>query len=74
MDRLEEVNARLKENYLNKFIGKSSRMLVEEKKDYWEGFTPEYIRCYYNGNVASGDLINIKFVKRYNDGLIVEKI
>ena len=74
VDRLEEVNARLKENYLNKFIGKSSRMLVEEKKEYWEGFSPEYIRCYYNGNVASGDLINIKFVKRYKDGLIVEKI
>lgn len=75
VDILEEVNSRLKEKYLSKFMGQTSRLLIEEKIDeYYEGFTPEYIRCYVADDVNEGEVYNIEFVERYKDGMIVKLI
>lgn len=74
VDRLEDVNTRLKNNYLSRFIGKTSKMIIEEKKEYWEGFSPEYIRCYLDDDVKSGDIIDIRFDETYQDGIKVTKI
>lgn len=71
---LEKVNYELKNQYLSKFIGKTSTMLVEEKKLYWEGFSREYIRCYSEENLNQGEIYNIKFVEIYEDGMKVEII
>ena len=46
--------------------------LVEEKKEYFEGFTPEYIRCYLDEGVC-GEICKIKFVEMYKDGMKVKK-
>ena len=74
VDILENVVNKLHNNYLSKFIGKTSTMLVEEKKELFEGFSPEYIRCYLENNVECGKIYNIKFKEIYKDGMIVEII
>ncbi len=72
VDILEEVNARNRIKYLSQFIGRESTMLVEEKKEYFEGFSPEYIRCYTSENVESGKEYIIEFVECYQDGMMVK--
>ena len=47
-------------------------MLAEEKKDYWEGFSREYIRCYSDKNLTDGYIYNIKFTEVYKNGLKIE--
>jgi threonylcarbamoyladenosine tRNA methylthiotransferase MtaB len=69
---LEQVNAKLSRKYLTKFIGKTSTMLAEEKKDYWEGFSREYIRCYCDKSLSDGYIYNVKFTEVYENGLKVE--
>ena len=75
VDRLEKVNMYNRIQYLSMFVGKVSKMLVEEKKEYFEGFSPEYIRCYAdNDNLISGKEYEIKFIDYYRDGMIVKII
>lgn len=75
VDEIEKVNETLKNNYLSQFIGKSGSVLIEEKKEYFEGFSPEYIRCYIDGKeLKSGEIYNIEFVKIYKDGMIAKII
>ncbi len=72
VDELEEVNNILKVAYLEKFIGRESVVLIEEKKDFFEGFSPEYIRCYTDENVESGHLYRVKFTGIYDNGMKVK--
>ena len=72
VDRLEQVNTKLNHNYLSKFIGKTSTLLVEEKKEFWEGFSREYIRCYSDKNLKDGFVYQVKFTDIYENGLKVE--
>lgn len=69
VDRLEAVNERNKIKYLSKFVGKVSTMLAEEKKDFYEGFSREYIRCYIDENLVSGEVYKIQFLEPYKDGM-----
>lgn len=74
VNRLEKVNMDLSKEYLKKFIGKESTFLAEEKKDYWEGFSKEYIRCYSDDELESGKVYNIKFVCIHENGCKIEII
>ena len=75
VDILEEVNKELKANYLNNFVETTGTMLVEEKKTYFEGFSPEYIRCYLDASdIKTGEIYKIKFIEPYLDGMKVELI
>ena len=75
VDILEEVNKELKANYLKNFVETTGTMLVEEKKTYFEGFSPEYIRCYLDANdIKTGEIYKIKFIETYLDGMKVELI
>lgn len=74
VDELDRLNLELKFNYLNQFIGQKSKMLIEEKKEYYEGFSPEYIRCYIEGEQNSGEIVDIEFVELYKDGFKVKKL
>ena len=47
-------------------------MLVEEKKDFWEGFSREYIRCYSGIDLQQGKRYNIEFVEIYKDGMKIK--
>ena len=48
--------------------------IFEEKKDFFEGFTPEYIRCYLDKDVECGNVYDIVFKEIYKDGIKVELI
>ncbi len=74
VDRLEKINMYNKLKYLSMFVGQKFKMLVEEKKEYFEGFTPEYIRCYADGDLESGKEYEIEFVDYYRDGMLVKVI
>lgn len=74
VDRLEIVNQRLKNEYLSKFISKKSKVLVEEKKEFFEGFSPEYIRCYISDEVVSGEIYDIEYLEMFGDGMKVKVI
>lgn len=69
VDQLEEVNSRLKINYLSQFLGECSSVIVEEKKDFFEGFSPEYIRCYISDEVVTGERYDIQFTEIFQDGM-----
>ncbi len=69
---LEELNKTLKSNYLSKFLGRKGTVLIEEKKTYFEGFSPEYIRCYLDGDVDCSHVYNIQFVELFEDGIKVK--
>lgn len=71
VDALEMINKELSAEYLNKFVGKTSTFLAEEKKEYFEGFSKEYIRCYYDGDLESGKVYNIRFASIYQNGFKV---
>ncbi|MBQ7352269.1 MAG: tRNA (N(6)-L-threonylcarbamoyladenosine(37)-C(2))-methylthiotransferase MtaB [Clostridia bacterium] len=74
VDELEMVNQRLKEKFLSQFLGKESIMLAEEKKDFFEGFSKEYIRCYADDELISGEEYKIYFDSIYQDGMKVKII
>ncbi|MBE5738306.1 MAG: tRNA (N(6)-L-threonylcarbamoyladenosine(37)-C(2))-methylthiotransferase MtaB [Clostridiales bacterium] len=74
VDKLEVVNRYNRMNYLSMFVGRESTMLVEEKKEWYEGFSPEYIRCYTDDEVEPGNIYKIKFVDYYREGMVVNVI
>lgn len=69
VDRLEVINEKNKLKYLSQFVGKNTTMLAEEKKDFYEGFSKEYIRCYVDTELKSGEIYTVKFVEPYKDGM-----
>ena len=72
VDELEKVNIELKNIYLSKFLHQTSTMLAEEKKECWEGFSREYIRCYSDTELQQGKRYNIEFVDIYKDGMKIK--
>ena len=71
---LEELNKTLKSNYLSKFLGRKGTVLIEEKKTYFEGFSPEYIRCYLDDVVECSHIYDIEFVELFEDGIKVKLV
>lgn len=74
VDELEKVNLELRKNYLTQFVGKESSVIIEEKKEFYEGFSPEYIRCYVDSEVNPNEKYKIKFRELYQDGMKVDII
>ncbi len=72
VDKLEIVNARLRPKYLEKFVGRESTVIIEEKKELFEGFSPEYIRCYTDGKVEPNKQYKIRFETPYLEGMKVK--
>ena len=64
----------LKKQFLEKFIGRESTVIIEEKKEYFEGFSPEYIRCYTDEIVNCGHKYRIRFDSIYDNGMKVKII
>ncbi|MBT5953434.1 tRNA (N(6)-L-threonylcarbamoyladenosine(37)-C(2))-methylthiotransferase MtaB [bacterium] len=54
--RLRELSHRKKMQYFSRFLGKTVEVLVEQqKKDYWEGLTENYIRVRFKTNETDLD-------------------
>lgn len=74
LDILEILNEKLKNNYLDNFLNKKSKVIVEEKKELYEGFSTEYIRCYFDEDVIPGKEYKVKFIEKYLDGMKVKVV
>ncbi len=74
LDRLEEINEKLKKNFIAQNSG--GEVLIEENcEGYYVGYTKNYIRCYILSNEDTvGKIIDVKFAKAYKDGVKALKI
>lgn len=67
--RLGEIKLQLKSAFTNKFLGSVRPILCERKKNGWyEGYTPEYLRVYFDGEAKIGSVIDVKITEPYLDG------
>ena len=55
-------------------LHQTKKVLVEEKKDYFEGFTDNYIRCYIEDDVKCGEFVDVELIELYEDGFKCKKI
>ncbi len=66
---LGQVKLQLKNNFANKFVGTTQEVLCEQKTDgYWDGYTRQYLRVYFSGNVQAGQVVKVKIIEPYLDG------
>ncbi len=73
-ERLKKLQALGKKHKLE-FIekNKTGRVLVEEKNgDYFEGYTENYIKCYLQGDLKAGDIVDVEIAKPFKDGALVK--
>lgn len=72
LKRLLEVKQKSKEAFVNRFIGKTLSVLIEEEKEgYFEGYSQNYVRCYLKGNNLSG-FKTVKVIQPFKDGALCE--
>lgn len=72
MQRLLAVKKRCKENFANSLIGKTLSVLVEEKRDgYYEGYSENYVRCYFKGENLEG-FKQVVVLSVFKDGALCE--
>ena len=66
---LGNIKQELKANFTKKFLGSTQQVLCERKRNgLWEGYTKEYLRVYFDGAAAVGDIVNVAIVESYLDG------
>ncbi len=67
--QLGEIKLQLKSEFTNKFCGTTQSVLCERKKNgLFEGYTPQYLRVYFQGETKVGSVVNVKIVEPYLDG------
>ncbi len=66
---LGEIKLQLKSKFTNKFCGTVQPVLCERKKNgLFEGYTPEYVRVYFDGDAKVGSVVDVRIVEPYLDG------
>lgn len=72
MQALLNVKQKSKSHFVNKFIGKTLSVLIEEEKDgYFEGYSQNYVRCYVKGENLDGFTL-VKVIEEFKDGALCE--
>jgi len=75
LDKLLELKASCKRNFILEQTGKIASVLIEEKKDgYYQGYTENYVRAYIKDDLTSGEIVKVKITGAVFDGALVEKI
>ncbi len=74
--RLEEIREKLNLNYRESCIGNIYNVLIESdhKNGKACGFSENYVKCYLTGNYNEGDMVKVKAVSLFGDGLLCEEI
>lgn len=66
---LGKVKLQLKQKFVSDNIGKTLSVLCERKKNgFYEGYTPQYLRVYFDGKCKVGDIVNVNICEPYLDG------
>jgi len=72
VDRLELVKSELINKFINKNLNSFACVLVEDEEDgYFVGYTENYIKVYLK-NVKNNEVVKVKLIKQYKDGVIGE--
>lgn len=67
--RLEELGDRLKTEFLRE--NKTGKVLIEAKNgDYFDGYTENYIKCYFSGDLKVGEIVDVQIEKPFKDGVL----
>ena len=67
--RLEELGDRLKTEFLRE--NKTGKVLIEAKnRDYFDGYTENYIKCYVSGDLKVGEIVDVQIEKPFKDGVL----
>lgn len=62
-----------KQKFAEKFIGKTLSVILEEKKDgYFEGYSENYLRVYVEGERKSDEIVKVRAVKPFKEGVLAE--
>ena len=68
-EKLTAIKHQLHDKFIDSQLGKTEVVLAEQKKGgFWQGYTPNYTRVYFKGDVNQGDLVSVKLTRRYLDG------
>lgn len=73
--KLKAVADKIRNEYLDLFVGKTLNVLIEEKAedDIYTGFSDNYIRCYVKGEESFvGKIMTLKIKEKYSDGFMCE--
>lgn len=66
---LGKIKQQLKHNFTQKFLGTTQEVLCERKRNgYYEGYTREYLRVYFQGKAEVGAVVRVKITEPYSDG------
>ncbi len=74
--KLEELRSKLNLNYRESCIGNIYNVLVESKQKEGKvyGFSENYVKCYLSGDYHDGDMVKVRAVSLYLDGLLCEEV
>ncbi len=73
LKKLEQIGKSLKESFIKE--NNFGEVLVEEKNgEYCEGYTKNYIKCFFKGDFKEGDIVKVTNFKPYKDGAIVDVV
>ena len=73
---MQDLNSKFKIDYINEMLNKEESVLIEENKQgVAEGYGKHYIKCYIkDANLNEADIVKVKMVEPYLDGVLCEKI
>lgn len=72
-EQMKAVKQELKTKFLEKMLGQTLEVLIEEKDgDYFRGWSREYVRCYVEGEFEEGKRYLVTPVKLHQDGVICQ--
>lgn len=70
-DKLRPIVENMKREYLTKFVGKPLDVLVEkENKNLYTGFSQNYIKCFIDSEVPTGEIVKVMPISIYENGLL----
>ncbi len=73
LDKLLELKAECRKNYINKNLGTVQEVIPEEYADgYVTGYTGNYIRVYTDKNIDLNKKQKVRLKQIYNDGVLAE--
>lgn len=72
LKRLDAVGKKTREEFLK--ANKTGKVLVEEKnEEYYEGYTENYIKCYFKEKCKVGDIVEVEIIEPFKDGVLAKK-
>ena len=70
LNKLLDKKAQMKKEFALKMVNKTFNLLVEEFKDgFYQGYTDNYLRVYLDESIENKDLVKVKIIAPFNDGV-----